>query len=371
MLYLPTCIKQNFNLLMGHGRTFTEPQKNINTYERREKRLQEDVFKVEDIRKYFLGFCDIPELKVVAQLKPRWKKLSENESLWQKIGMKLQNSNLISKEQVKKYYETVQKQAHNCFDGQKDIGFRQKDIGFRNELNALYNSERIADINLLREVCQARDTLVVWDVLQNEIGGNEQLDLENLNSIEALFTKAKEFHEWCNQNQIIQLLNRLDLSGRQLTSLPTEIGNLAALQALYIYNNQLTSLPEGFGNLAALQVLWIDNNQLTSLPEGFGNLAALQKLRLYNNQLTSLPEGFENLAALQTLWLHNNQLTSLPEGFGNLAALQELWLQNNQLTSLPEGFGNLNLSRFNADISIELFLKIHHLKNWIYSLAFV
>jgi hypothetical protein len=42
----------------------------------------------------------------------------------------------------------------------------------------------------------------------------------------------------------------LDLSGLGLTSVPPEVGQLASLTELYLYNNQLTSLPPEIGQLA-------------------------------------------------------------------------------------------------------------------------
>ncbi|MGB9940660.1 COR domain-containing protein [Methanosarcina sp.] len=58
----------------------------------------------------------------------------------------------------------------------------------------------------------------------------------------------------------------LDLSFKELTSLPPEILELKNLTTLYISNNQLTSLPPEISELKNLTTLDISNNQLTSLP---------------------------------------------------------------------------------------------------------
>jgi len=44
-------------------------------------------------------------------------------------------------------------------------------------------------------------------------------------------------------------LTRLILQQNKLSSLPSSIGELTALQLLYISNNKLTSLPDSIGNL--------------------------------------------------------------------------------------------------------------------------
>ena len=110
---------------------------------------------------------------------------------------------------------------------------------------------------------------------------------------------------------------------------------------LHLQHNQLTSLPTDIGNLTQLQELYLDNNQLTSVPTDIGNLAKLQRLNLGGNQLTSVPTDIGNLVNLEWLYLSNNQLTSVPTDIGNLVNLTDLYLNNNQLTSVPATIANL------------------------------
>jgi leucine-rich repeat protein SHOC2 len=55
---------------------------------------------------------------------------------------------------------------------------------------------------------------------------------------------------------------------------PTEIGQLASLEWLFLSGNQLTSLPAEIGQLTSLRVLYLSANQLTSVP------AAIRELRV-------------------------------------------------------------------------------------------
>jgi internalin A len=134
-------------------------------------------------------------------------------------------------------------------------------------------------------------------------------------------------------------LMHLDLSGLNLTELPSEIGQLTDLQGLGLHDNQLTNLPPEIGQLTNLQYLTVANNQLTSLPPEIGQLAYLQTLNLSQNQLTSLPSEIAALNGLQWLILHSNQLQHLPPEMGNLTNLTcsecFLALYNNPLVSPP------------------------------------
>jgi internalin A len=136
-------------------------------------------------------------------------------------------------------------------------------------------------------------------------------------------------------------LQRFDLNDNQLTALPETLGQLTRLQRFDLNDNQLRALPETLGQLTGLQRLDLNHNQLTALPETLGQLTGLQWLNLSGNQLTALPEALGQLTGLQRLDLHDNQLTALPEALGQLTGLQSLELHDNQLTALPETLGQL------------------------------
>jgi internalin A len=145
-------------------------------------------------------------------------------------------------------------------------------------------------------------------------------------------------------------VTELDLSGKGLTTLPPEIGQLTNLQTLDLFRNQLSSLPKEFVQLTNLQTLNLSRNQLSSLLKEFVQLTNLQTLDLSRNQLSSLPKEFVQLTNLQTLNLDSNQLSSLPKEFGQLTNLQTLYLDSNQLSSLPKEFGQLtNLQSLSLD----------------------
>ncbi len=165
----------------------------------------------------------------------------------------------------------------------------------------------------------------------NEQGYVIELDLSQLNITQF----PEELRELTH-------LERLNLSGNQLTQIPPEeLGQLSNLQHLDLHKNQLTHIPAELGQLSNLQHLDLHKNQLTHIPAELGQLSNLQHLDLYENQLTQIPPELGQLTSLQNLDLSSNQLTQIPPELGQLTNLQNLHLHKNQLTQIPPELGQL------------------------------
>ncbi len=67
----------------------------------------------------------------------------------------------------------------------------------------------------------------------------------------------------------------LNLSGKGLTALPPEIGQLTSLELLNLSDNNLTGLPPEIGQLTSLKWLYLGNNNLTGLPPEIIQLTSL------------------------------------------------------------------------------------------------
>ncbi|MCH8838343.1 MAG: T9SS type A sorting domain-containing protein [Candidatus Marinimicrobia bacterium] len=129
-------------------------------------------------------------------------------------------------------------------------------------------------------------------------------------------------------------------------TIPAEIGDLTALQLLYLGNDSLTgSIPTAIGNLASLTDLSIINSQISGpIPTEIGNLTNLGTISLVGNQLTgSIPSSIGNLVGLSYLMLEGNQLTgAIPGEIGNLVNLTRFSAWENALSdTIPPGIGNL------------------------------
>ena len=145
-------------------------------------------------------------------------------------------------------------------------------------------------------------------------------------------------------------IQQLDLSGKDIHSLPPEFGKLTRLKFLNLKDNQLTLLPKEFANLQSLEKISLENNQLVQFPTALCELTQLDELRLQNNKLTSIPKEIGYLAKLKALNLQHNCIKTLPDVFDILPRLSKLELQYNQLTSLPN---SLVIARklFSIDVS--------------------
>ncbi|MUG91877.1 GTPase [Scytonema sp. UIC 10036] len=134
----------------------------------------------------------------------------------------------------------------------------------------------------------------------------------------------------------------VDTIGNHLNALPKEIGQLHQLEELQIVDNELATLPPEIEKLTNLRSLNLNSNQLSGLPPEIEKLTNLRSLNLNSNLLSGLPPGIVQLTNLQSLDLSANQLSGLPPEFGLLTNLQSLDLRSNQLKELPSEFRHLN-----------------------------
>jgi Leucine-rich repeat (LRR) protein len=131
------------------------------------------------------------------------------------------------------------------------------------------------------------------------------------------------------------------------------LGQLTALELLFLYDNQLTgTIPSATGQLLALAQLSIHSNQLTGvIPSEVGHLTALEQLYLYRNELTgTVPSNIGSLVSIEELWLQDNGFTGpLPAGLlADTRKLRSLFLQDNLLT------GHVQHGTFNRSTQLDL-----------------
>jgi hypothetical protein len=160
-------------------------------------------------------------------------------------------------------------------------------------------------------------------------------------NLKALDIAGNQLRELPSEISQLKQLTTLNAISNRLMKLPEEIKELTALKYLFLSNNTLCFLPLEIGDLSSLQQLWIENNQLLDLPKTIGNLNNLKLLYLYNNQITRFPDEIGRMQSLQILSAAKNLLVELPDAIGNLDDLQILTLDNNSLSILPDTLASL------------------------------
>ena len=174
--------------------------------------------------------------------------------------------------------------------------------------------------------------------------------------LQKLDLSGNQLTEWPSDLSQLQL-ETLDLSDNQLTALPSEFGQMrpsvfydgssrgaSFSLKLNLSGNQLTEWPDALLPLDQLTELNLSGNQLTELSKDLFRMVRLSRLThldLGDNQLTALPDTLFQMDRLRTLNLSGNRFATVPPAIGDLTALVTLGLGDNQLTTLPPELGQL------------------------------
>ena len=182
----------------------------------------------------------------------------------------------------------------------------------------------------------------------NNLSGSLPSELGQLAALESLSLRFNSLTggippEMGQLAELIKLhLGRNNLSGR----IRPELGSLAKLEELFLPGNDFSGpIPPELGQLENLRWLFLGFNSLSgSIPVELRNLGELERLSLENNDLSGrIPPELGDLTNLDLLYLHQNDLSgTIPPELGQLAGLIFLQLYDNSLSGpIPPELGNL------------------------------
>ena len=168
-------------------------------------------------------------------------------------------------------------------------------------------------------------------------------------------------------------LNHVDLSGRNLITIPISLYSKAAeitslnlsrnlsldiprdfiqsclnLRDIKYSNNEARKIPPSLGRASRLTFLDVSNNSIETMEHAeLEDITGVLKLNLANNRLMQLPSYFCAYHSLRTLNISSNFLDKFPGFLCELESLIDLDLSFNLISSLPDSIGNLrNLEKF-------------------------
>lgn len=231
--------------------------------------------------------------------------------------------------------------------------------------------------DLIRVLGPSERPLLMQKRLLQQVGYEESDKIEELGREDNgylcrfMFLSAREsdFHAKTMDLGISrsQKLNYVDLSGRNLVTIPISLYSKAAdiislnlsrnlsldvprdfiqsckqLRDIKFNNNEARRLPLSLGRAGRLTYLDVSNNRLDQLEHAeLNTLVGLLKMNLANNRLTHLPSYFGAYQALRSLNISSNFLDKFPPFLCQLHSLVDLDLSFNAIASLPDEIGNL------------------------------
>lgn len=136
-------------------------------------------------------------------------------------------------------------------------------------------------------------------------------------------------------------LEKLDLSGNELTNIPKSIFKILNIKVLILRSNKITSIPSEISKLSKLRYIDFSFNKINEIPLEIGELTNLDSIDFSNNNISYLPSSICQLVNLKSLDLINNYLDSLPNNIGNLSRLNDMRFQWTGKSILPQSFDSL------------------------------
>jgi len=172
---------------------------------------------------------------------------------------------------------------------------------------ALFHIATMLDLDNLLSLCSTNSRMNRLICQQNHIwiyklnkdfpDWKQHFNDKNVRKIYSLLVKLSKLNEWMNyEGNIYQLfdLQALNLSYRNIKTVPPEIGSLSNLRVLYLDNNQLVTLPPEIGLLKNLRRLYLYNNQIKTFPPEIGSLRNLEFLSL-DGKVKNVPTDLEDI----------------------------------------------------------------------------
>jgi len=257
---------------------------------------------------------------------------------------------LLATQPVHEWSGLLKECANKTLHKAKDYNFTQEELNKITKFDCEYSGEiyieplqDLTNIKVLRlrESDTVSEPFIRFDKSNNT---TIVIDENDTGFSKILFDKMSRMFFDVNQSVSYDINNS--------HALPEWIGNFSHLEELYMSGCHLSGfIPDEIGNLTTLKILDLSGNQITRLPTSIGNLTSLKELHLSSNKIVQkLPVELGNLSSLERLYLQNNKFFGeIPPEIGDDFMLKKLRLnQNNLKGEIPHSIIDLNLSQQNG-----------------------
>jgi hypothetical protein len=134
---------------------------------------------------------------------------------------------------------------------------------------------------------------------------------------------------------LVESLEKLDLSGNNISELPDDISQFKLLKIIFLSKNKFKEFPKQLANCPSLTMVGFKSNKIQFIPED-SFPKKLQWLILTDNKISKLPQSIGSCEFLQKCALAGNQISELPEQMKQCKRLELLRIAANQLQEIPE-----------------------------------
>ncbi|KAJ6637501.1 Leucine-rich repeat-containing protein 40 [Pseudolycoriella hygida] len=166
-------------------------------------------------------------------------------------------------------------------------------------------------------------------------------ELTNLLMLEELDLSHNELTSIPEGIGFLVRISKLTLSHNKLKNLPDDMVNIRRLNTLDVMNNDLEKLPANLGELRKLEFIYAQHNDIVELPTCNG-CESLKEIHISNNFIKEVPADFcQNLPQLKVLDLRDNKIEKLCSEIAYLQSIMRLDLSNNSIDSLPSSLSTL------------------------------
>lgn len=116
-------------------------------------------------------------------------------------------------------------------------------------------------------------------------------------------------------------------------SINDAVNNIDTACILDLSGNNLSSLPSDITKLKNLTTIILNKNSFTAFPDELSKMPGLVEIRLSDNLISDFPASLSKLEKLQILDLSNNKISSIPGKFALPQKLLDLNLQGNGINT--------------------------------------